>query len=112
MEIFRHDDIEKDLRNLRKFSAPRESLESWENLFRLKGLKETPGIDAFPGFGSAKIYKARVIPLRENLGKSKGYRAIFQLLEEDQINVLVFSRHGIYHSEQELMALVKSRLST
>jgi len=50
MRVIRHDDIEKDLRNLRRFSAPLESLEAWERLFCLKGLRETPAIDAFPGF--------------------------------------------------------------
>lgn len=111
MEVFRHDDIEKDFRNLRRFPAPRESLAAWERLFSLKGLKETPGVDAFPGFGSLKMYKGRVVPLRENVGKSKGYRVIFQLLEENQAKVLVFSRHGVYHTEKDLISLVKTRLA-
>src|SRR3989344_5865508 len=110
MEVFRHDDIEKDFRNLRRFTAPGESLEAWERLFSLKGLKETPGIDACSGFGSFKIYKGRVIPLKENVGKSKGYRVIFQLLEENRAMILVFLRHGVYHSERELIALVKNRI--
>ena len=103
MELFRHGGIEKDFRNLRRFSAPRESLEAWERLFLLKGIRETPGIDPFPGFGGAKIFKGRVIPLKENIGKSKGYRVIFQLLEEQCYKILVFSRHGIYRTEQELV---------
>ena len=110
MEVSRHGDIEKDFKNLRRFPTPIESLDAWERLFCLKGLKETPGIDPFPGFGSVKIYKGRVIPLRENVGKSKGYRVIFQIIEENQVRILVFSRHGIYHSERELIALVKNRI--
>ena len=51
MNVVRHEDIEKDLRNLRRFSAPLESLEAWERFFSLKGVQETPGIDRFPGFG-------------------------------------------------------------
>jgi hypothetical protein len=77
----------------------------------LKGVQETPGIDPFPGFGGYKIYKGRVVPLRENIGKSKGYRVVFQIIDEENCKVLVFSRHGIYKSEQELINLVKERLS-
>ena len=110
MELFRHDDIEKDLRNLKRFPAPRESLEAWERLFCLKGLRETPGIDPFPGFGSARIYKGRVVPLKENIGKSKGYRVIVQMISDDCCKVLAFSRHGIYHDERDLIEIVKVRL--
>ena len=110
MEICRHFDIEKDLRNLKRFAAPRQSLEAWERLFCLKGLSETPGIDQYPGFGQAKIYKARVVPLQENRGKSKGYRLIFQSLGNDVYEILLFSRHGIYQSEQELINLLRERL--
>lgn len=110
MKIVRHGDIEKDLRILRRFTAPLDSLEAWERLFCLKGLRETPAIDAFPGFGERKIYKARVVPLRENIGKSKGYRAIFQMMDKENCKILVFSRHGIYKSEQELINLVKERV--
>ena len=45
MNVVRHEDVEKDLRNLRRFSAPLESLEAWERFFSLKGLRETPGVD-------------------------------------------------------------------
>jgi hypothetical protein len=110
MNIVRHEDIEKDLRNLRRFPAPLESLEAWERLFSLKGLRETPAIDSFPGFGERKIYKARVVPLRENFGKSKGYRVIFELTDEENCKILVFSRHGVYKAEQDLINLVKERM--
>jgi len=111
MQITRHDDIEKDFRNLKRFSAPKESLESWERLFCLKGIKETPSIEMFSGFGDYKIYKGRVVPLKENFGKSKGYRVIFQLLNETDCRILFFSRHGIYKSEQELIKIIKERLN-
>ena len=110
MQIFRHEDIEKDFKNLKSYLSARESLEAWERLFILKGLEETPGIDQYPGFGAAKIFKARVVPLGENVGKSKGYRVIFQLLEEQKYKILVFSRHGVYKSELELKRLIKNRL--
>ena len=110
MELSRHDDLEKDMEKLKRFSAPRESLEAWERLFLLKGLRETPGIDPFPGFGNLKVYKGRVIPLRENLGKSNGYRVIFQMSSFECYKILVFSRHGIYHCEKDLIDLIKSRL--
>lgn len=110
METIRHCDIEKDLKSLRRFSAPKESLEAWERLFYLKGIKETPGIEQCPGFGNLKVYKARVVPLKENMGKSQGYRLIFKLLENDICEILVFSRHGIYKTEQELLRLIKTRL--
>lgn len=110
MNIVRHEDIEKDLRNLRRFQAPLASLGAWERLFCLKGLRETPAIDPFPGFGERKIYKARVVPLQENVGKSKGYRAVFQMMDEENCKILAFSRHGIYKSEQELINLVKKRI--
>ena len=110
MDISRHTDIDRDLRCLRRFAAPEESLKAWERLFCLKGLRETPGIDSFPGFGTCKIYKARVVPLQENVGKSKGYRAVFQMIDEESCKVLVFSRHGIYKSEQELINLIKGRI--
>lgn len=109
MNLVRHEDIEKDLRNLRRYQAPFESLEAWERLFYLKGLRETPAIDPFPGFGERKIYKGRVVPLKENVGKSKGYRVIFQMISEENYKILVFSRHGIYKSEQELIDLVRKR---
>jgi len=111
MKVVRHDDIEKDLRNLRRFTAPLDSLGAWERLFCLKGLRETPAIDTFPGFGERKIYKARVVPLRENVGKSKGYRAVFQMIDDESCKILVFSRHGVYKSEQELINLVKRRIT-
>ena len=110
MNLGRHDDINKDLRNLRRFQAPLESLEAWERLFCLKGLRETPAIDPFPGFGEQKIYKGRVVPLKENVGKSKGYRVIFQMTGEENCKILAFSRHSIHKSEQELINLVKERV--
>lgn len=110
MDLCRHENIEKDFRSLRRFAAPEESLEAWERLFSLKGLKETPGIDPFPGFGSARVYKGRVVPLKENVGKSKGYRVVFELQEEQCYRILVFSRHGIYHDEQDLINLVRLRI--
>jgi hypothetical protein len=110
MQIIRHFELEQDFKNLKRFPAPMESLEAWERLFCLKGLKETPGINPYPGFGQHKIFKARVVPLQENCGKSKGYRLIFQLLKNETYNILVFSRHGIYGSEQELIDVIKSRI--
>lgn len=110
MNLICHEDIEKDLRNLRRFPAPLESLEAWGRLFCLKGLRETPAIDSFSGFGERKIYKARVVPLRESVGKSKGYRLIFQMIDEENCKILVFSRHGIYKHEQELINLTKARV--
>lgn len=107
MKIVRRENIEKDLRNLRRFPAPLESLEAWERLFFLKGLCEMPAIDPFPGFGERKICKARVVPLKENIGKSKGYRVVFQITSGENYKILVFSRHGIYKTEQELINLVK-----
>ena len=110
-DLFRHDDLDKDFHALKRFAAPKESLEAWERLFSLKGLKETPGICVpFPGFGNAKVYKGRVVPLKENVGKSKGYRVIFKLQEEQRFRILVFSRHGIYRDERDLINLSKSRL--
>jgi hypothetical protein len=111
MQIFRHCDIEKDLKSLKRFPAPEESLESWERLFCLKGIKETPAVDEFPGFGEFKIFKGRIIPLKENFGKSKGYRVIFQMQNEMNCKILVFSRHGIYKSEHDLIEIIKRRLN-
>jgi len=112
MYIVRHEDVEKDLKKLSRFLAPLESLEAWERLFYLKGLCETPAIDSFPGFGERKIYKTRVVPLRENVGKSKGYRVIFEMESEENCKIMIFSRHGIYKSEQELIKLIKQRLKS
>jgi len=95
---------------LKRFPAPEKSLEAWERLFCLKGLSETPGIDQYPGFGQRKIFKARIVPLEESCGKSKGYRLIFQLLKNGDCVILVFSRHGIYSSERDLINLIKSRI--
>jgi hypothetical protein len=110
MQVCRHDDIEKDFKNLKRFSAQRESLEAWEKLFCLKGLKETPAIDSFSGFGNQKIYKARVVPLKESIGKSNGYRLIFQVLPDSSCRILVFSRQGVYKTEQELMNIIRHRI--
>ena len=110
MLLKRHCEIGKDFKNLKRFPAPEESMEAWERLFCLKGLRETPGIEQYPGFGTNKIFKARVIPLKENCGKSKGYRLIFQSFKNNEYLILVFSRHGIYGSEQELINLIKNRL--
>jgi hypothetical protein len=108
MEILRHEDIDKDFRKLNRFPAPQESLEAWEKLLLLKGVRETPGINQCSGFGE-KIYKGRVVPLKEKFGKSKGYRVIFQIVEE-KYKILVFGRHGIYKTENELIKLIKERL--
>lgn len=110
MDIVWHDGIERDLKRLNGFPAPRESLEAWQRLFCSKGLKETPAIDSYPGFGDAKIYKGRVVPLRENTGKSKGYRVIFQISNVNYCKIIIFSRHGIYKTEQELINIVKQRI--
>jgi hypothetical protein len=110
MEILRHEDIDRDLRKLDRFPAPLESLEAWERLLLLKGVHETPAIDQFPGFSENKIYKGRVVPLKEKFGKSKGYRVIFQVTEE-KYKVLVFTRHGICKTERELMKLIRDRLN-
>ncbi len=110
MKIIRHEGIEKDLKNLRRFPAPLDSLEAWERLFCLKGLMETPAVEAFAGFGEYKVYKGRVVPMKENVGKSKGYRVVFQMIETDCCKIIVFSRHGIYKSEQELISVVKNRI--
>ena len=110
MEISRHPDIEKDFRALRRFAAPKESLEAWERLFCLKGLCETPAIDSFPGFRHRKIFKGRVVLLWENVGKSKGYRVIFEQRDENRYIILIFSRHGVYRDEAELMAIIKNRI--
>lgn len=110
MRIIRHSEIEKDFKKLKRFSAPRESLEAWERFFCSKGLKETSGITPYPGFSQEKIYKARVVPLKENCGKSKGYRLIFRFLSDEYYEIIVFSRHGIYKNENELMEIVKNRL--
>jgi hypothetical protein len=110
METVRHVLVEKDLKALKRFPSPQESLEAWERLFCLKGLNETPAIEQYPGFGQRKIYKARVVPLKENVSKAKGYRLIFEMISETQVKILVFSRHGIYNSEQELINIIKERL--
>lgn len=113
MKIVHHADIEKDFKALKRFPAPKESLESWERLFCAKGLRETPAIEQYPGFGTRKIYKARLIPLKENVGKSQGYRAIFEIKSDGSqmlCLVLVFSRHGIYKSEKELFWTIKNRM--
>ncbi|MCX6760460.1 MAG: hypothetical protein NTW46_03930 [Candidatus Nealsonbacteria bacterium] len=110
MKIVWHEDIKKDLKNLRRFPAPRESLEAWGRLFCWKGLGETPAVEAFPGFGECKIYKGRVVPMRENVGKSKGYRIVFQMIGMDYCKIIVFSRHGIYNSEQDLITIIKNRI--
>ena len=104
-------DIKKDFHSLKRFADPEGSLEAWERLFCLKGLRETPAIEPFPGFGALRVYKARVVPLQENVGKSKGYRVIFQMIDDGVCIILVFSRHGIYNREDELIALVKKRLT-
>lgn len=111
MKISHHVDIEKDFKNLKRFPSPKESLEAWERLFCLKGVKETPGIDQCSGFGESKIYKGRVIPLKENMGKSKGYRVIFEMESDDCCKIIVFSRHGIYHDENDLLQIIKNRLN-
>ena len=112
MKVSRHDEILKDFKSLKRFPAPEESLEAWERLFCLKGIKETPGIDQYPGFGDVKIYKGRVVPLKENIGKSKGYRVIFQGEENECYRIIAFSRHGIYHDEQNLIRTIKDRLNS
>ena len=110
METKRHDAIERDLKALRRFPAARASLDAWERLYLLKGLHETPAIDQVPGFHARKIYKGRVVPLRENLGKTKGYRVVFEVLDKQESKVLLFSRHGIYKNEQELIMQIRERL--
>ncbi|MDP3882602.1 MAG: hypothetical protein Q8Q48_00915 [Candidatus Staskawiczbacteria bacterium] len=110
MKVVRHEDIEKDLKNLRRFPAPKESLDAWERLFCWKGLSETPAIEAFPGFGECKLYKGRVVAMKENVGKAKGYRVIFQMIVPDCCKIIVFFRHGIYKTEQELMNIIKGRI--
>lgn len=109
-EIHRHSGITGDLKRLRKFSRPGASLESWEMLFRAKGFHGVPGIDRYPGFGEREIYKARVIPLGENVGKSSGYRLIFERVSGNTYRAVVFSRHGQYQHERDLQRLIRERL--
>ena len=98
MKVSRHDEILKDFKSLKRFPAPEESLEAWERLFCLKGIKETPGIDQYPGFSDLKIYKGRVVPLKENIGKSKGYRVIFQWEENECYKIYsFFSSRNLSH---------------
>jgi len=111
MKIARHSSVENDLKKLKRFAAPEKSLEAWERLFALKGLNETPAIEIYRGFGDRKIYKARVVPLQENLGKSRGYRVLFEVVNKNQIKILIFTRHGIYDSEEELIAIIRERLN-
>lgn len=111
MEITRHFDIEKDFKKLKRYPAPKESLESWERLFSLKGISETPGIKQYPGFGNLKIFKARVIPLKEKCGKSDGYRLVFMAAGDNEYKMLVFSRHTMYNNEKELIKTIKDRIS-
>jgi mRNA-degrading endonuclease RelE of RelBE toxin-antitoxin system len=112
LEIKCHSDIDKDLKNLKKCADPLGSLESWERLFLVKGIKETTGIDPYPGFGGNNIYKARVIPLKEKCGKSGGYRLIFQVISEGEILLLVYYRHsaGKLKKESDVVKEIKSRL--
>ncbi|MFH1049197.1 MAG: hypothetical protein V1732_06060 [Patescibacteria group bacterium] len=110
MQLSRHCEIEKDLKKLKRFQTPSESLEAWERLFCSKGLKETSGIKQYPGFGQEKIFKARVVPIKENCGKSDGYRLIFRIVVSDLYEIIVFSRHGIYKDEKELVKIIKNRL--
>lgn len=110
MIIDRHEDLAKDFKKLKRWPAPVKSLEAWERYFCFKGLRETPGIVPYPGFGEAKIYKARVIPLKEKCGKSHGYRLIFKLMADNAILFLLFSRHGVYDGEKELVDIIKKRL--
>ncbi|OGG86758.1 hypothetical protein A3B87_01125 [Candidatus Kuenenbacteria bacterium RIFCSPHIGHO2_02_FULL_39_13] len=109
MEVGRHHNIKKDFKLLKRYLTAEESLKAWERLFSSKGLRETPGIEVYPGFGQERIYKARVVPLKEKCGKSKGYRVIFKIVD-DICEILVFSRHGIYKSEKELISIIKTRL--
>ncbi len=110
MQLSRHPEIEKDLKKLKRFQSPLESLEAWERLFCSKGIKETSGIKQCSGFGQEKIFKARVIPLKENCGKSDGYRLIFKVLSGGSYEIIVFSRHGVYKNENELIKIIKNRL--
>lgn len=110
--MIRHADIGKDLRNLKRFLTAVDSLEARERLFIAKGLQETPGIDQYAGFGNSRVFKARVVALRENVGKAKGYRLVFRLRPDHSCQILAFSRHGIYKSEQELMDIVRTRLAS
>ncbi|OQA37126.1 MAG: hypothetical protein BWY53_00038 [Parcubacteria group bacterium ADurb.Bin326] len=110
MKIERHCDIGKDFKKLKRFPAPEESLEAWERYFCLKGINETAGVCKYSGLGNDRLYKARVIPLKENCGKSDGYRLVFKSIDNDSIIILVFLRHGIYSDEKELMAIIKERL--
>lgn len=48
--------------------------------------------------------------MKENVGKAKGYRVIFQMINADCYKIIVLSRHGIYHTEQELIGIVKERI--
>lgn len=108
MDVVWHPDIEKDLKHLKRFPTAKKSLEAWERLFIFKGLKEMTGIEGqYPGFGDKQIYKAYVVALQENVGKIKGYRVIFQLLD-DACYILGYVRHPDYQ-EKDLIALIKIR---
>ena len=109
MFVERHYDIERDFRKLKRYPAPEDSLDKWERLFCAKGISETPAIEEYPGFGGARIFKARVVPMKENIGKSKGYRVIFQVCTDDLCKILVFTRHTVYKTEAELITIIKSR---
>lgn len=108
--IIRHPNIAKDLKDLRRYPKAAESLDAWERIFCAKGLRETPGINRYPGFGKREIYKARVVPLGEKLGKSSGYRVIFERRGPAVFCILIFTRHGEYKHEKDLANFIRSRL--
>jgi hypothetical protein len=110
MIIERHCDIEGDFRKLKRYPAPEDSLEKWERLFCTKGVHETPAVEEYPGYSGARIFKARVVPLQENVGKSKGYRVIFQMCSDDLCKIVIFTRHTVCRSEAELIEIIKRRL--
>lgn len=112
MKIIRHQDLQRDMKVLgKKYPTPEESLESWEMLFEIKGLEEMSGLERYPGFGKNIIYKARVIPKKENVGKSSGYRVIFQIKDGSCV-ILFFYRHTIQKKETKIGKFIGHRIAT
>lgn len=108
--VTRHPSIAKDLKNLRRYPQAEKSLDAWERIFCARGLKETPGINRYPGFGEREIYKARVVALGEKSGKAGGYRVIFERRGGTIFCLLILTRHSEYKHEKDLMNLIHARL--
>lgn len=112
MVVRRHPDLARDLKALgRKYRSVAQDLVYAERLLAIR--QSIPETTPYPGFGTHRVYKTRVVNTSIPYGKSKGYRLIYELVaveENESLEIVLLYDHTTYPDEAEVQRQVRSRL--